>query len=160
MLGVAALALRGACGSERLAPRQWNRTLRNFPPQAVSAKGIVSRIDGQCPNAFTDRNEAAANVSPRSTVICRLERRRQPVAKTSPIESNVTALASNALKPLFCSVHESPLSVDRNMPPPSRMIEQVAAKMWPLLLIRSPAMSVDVWPGFASIQPSPLSVER
>ena len=59
-------------------------------------------------------------------------------AKTSPIELNVTALASNAVKPLFCSVHESPLSVDRNMPPPSRMIEQVAAKMWPLLLIRRP----------------------
>jgi len=36
-------------------------------------------------------------------------------AKTSRIELNVTALASNAVKTviLFCSVHESSLSVDR-----------------------------------------------
>src|SRR6267378_6063569 len=83
-----------------------------------------------------------------------VDRKTPPAAaaKTSPAELNVTALASTAVKPLFCSVHESPLSVDRNMPPPPPMIERVAAKMWPLLLILSPAMSVDVRPVLASVQ--------
>ena len=61
-------------------PRPRNDSYRDSGSDAAkysatsrSGKGIVSRIDGQCPNVSADRNEAAANISPRSTVICRPE---------------------------------------------------------------------------------------
>src|SRR5882724_11181314 len=113
---------------------------QTFPPTGI--KPVLTSV--HVSPSFVDRNTPPA-----------------ADAKTSPCELNVTALASNALNPLFCSVHESPLSVDRNMPPPCPMIERVAAKMWPLyLLIPRPAISVDVRPVLASVQLSPLSVER
>src|SRR5207249_3770099 len=63
--------------------------------------------------------------------------------------------------PLSCSAQVSPLSVERNTPPPLPMKESVPAKIWPLLaLIASAATSVDVRPLLVSVQLSPLSVER
>ncbi len=105
VLGVAALALRGASGLGTTRPATVESDAAKFSATSRSGKDVLSQIDGKCPNISTNRNEVATDVGPRSIVICRLERRRQPVAKTSPIELNVTALASNALKTviLLCS---------------------------------------------------------
>ena len=67
---------------------------------------------------------------------------------------------SKAVKPSFCSVQVSPLSVERNIPPPSPMLENVPAKMWPLASIARAPMSVDVRPESTSVQWSPPSVDR